>query len=167
MRVKSSSSSFTPAVWAMAMRCSTAFGRKSLPQADDTLMAFSKASRVMMSSGGCPRLMRFSTAAPCAAAIVGLAAEMASLWPRNSEGSYERLNGRGHRIWPCTFRRTTLPRDGASLDLREWRSSIPRWRAPPPPRKRRRLSRGVWKRRRPDQSSLPSRAHHLAGDAAG
>ena len=48
-RVKSSSSSSTPMVWAMASRCSTALVEP--PRAMVTLIAFSNAARVMMSEG--------------------------------------------------------------------------------------------------------------------
>ena len=52
IRVKSSISSFTPAVCAMASRCSTAFVEP--PSAITTVIAFSNAFRVMMSSGRMP-----------------------------------------------------------------------------------------------------------------
>ena len=75
MRVKSSSFSATPAVWAMARRWSTALVEP--PRAMTTVMAFSKASFVMMSSGRMPRLMRSKTAMPAARASAALAGEVA------------------------------------------------------------------------------------------
>ena len=76
MRVKSSSDSFTFAAWAMASRCSTALVEP--PSAMTTVMAFSKAFFVRMSSGrdaalaACPR-----TAAPARRQSSILAGEMA------------------------------------------------------------------------------------------
>ena len=54
--------SFTPAVWAMARRWRTAL--VDPPRAITTVMAFSKASRVMMSRGRIPLFRRLTTAAP-------------------------------------------------------------------------------------------------------
>ena len=75
MRVKSSSVSFTFAEWAMASRWSTALVEP--PSAMTTVMAFSKASRVMISSGRMPRLSSSSTARPAARASCALAGETA------------------------------------------------------------------------------------------
>ena len=61
-RVKSSSSSGTPAALAMAKRCSTALVEPSKAMA--RVMALSKDSRLKMSLGLMPRSMSRCTAAP-------------------------------------------------------------------------------------------------------
>ena len=63
-------------VWAMASRCSTALVEP--PRAMTTLMAFSKAGRVMMSEGLMSLAMRFATAAPARSQSPSLAWEIAS-----------------------------------------------------------------------------------------
>jgi hypothetical protein len=60
--VKSSRPSLTFAAFAIASRCSTAFVEP--PSAITTVMAFSNALRVMMSSGFNPSRSKFTTAAP-------------------------------------------------------------------------------------------------------
>ena len=62
MRVKSSMVSLTPAMWAMARRCSTALVEP--PMAITTVMAFSNAFFVMMSCGRIPARARATAAAP-------------------------------------------------------------------------------------------------------
>ncbi len=76
MRVKSSSPSSTPASRAMAIRCSTAF--VDPPRAITTVMAFSKASRVMISSGLISFSSRFMTAAAARRQSSFLCSETAS-----------------------------------------------------------------------------------------
>ena len=61
-RVQSSMVSFTPAQWAMPMRCITAL--VDPPRAITTVMAFSNAFLVMMSRGRMFFLSRFRTAEP-------------------------------------------------------------------------------------------------------
>lgn len=74
--VKSSIESFTPAAWAIARRCRTALVEP--PRAITVVMAFSKASRVMISRGRIPFLRRFSTAAPASRQSVTLCDETAA-----------------------------------------------------------------------------------------
>ena len=62
MRTKSSRPSLTPAAWAIAMRCRTALVEP--PSVMMSVMAFSKASFVMISRGVMPSLIMFMTAAP-------------------------------------------------------------------------------------------------------
>ena len=62
MRLKSSSSSSTPASLAMASRCSTALVEP--PSAEVTAIAFSNASLVMIIRGVMPRRIMFTTASP-------------------------------------------------------------------------------------------------------
>ena len=76
IRVKSSSVSFTFAACAMASRCSTALVEP--PSAMTTVMAFSNALRVMMSSGLMPCRIRFTTAAPACRQSFFFAGEMAA-----------------------------------------------------------------------------------------
>ena len=76
MRVKSSSSSFTPAACAMASRCSTALVEP--PRAIATVMAFSNALRVRMSDGLISCLIRSSTALPAALQSSSLVRDTAS-----------------------------------------------------------------------------------------
>ena len=81
--------SFTPAQWAIAIRCMTALVEP--PSAMTSVMAFSKASFVMMSRGRMPRLIRFITAWPAFSQsrvfsfeIAACADELGRLMPRAS-----------------------------------------------------------------------------------
>ena len=73
--VKSSSESSTPMVLAMASRCSTAL--VDPPRAMTTVMAFSNASRVMMSEGLMSFAISSCTAAPAARQSSSLVLETA------------------------------------------------------------------------------------------
>ena len=73
--LKSSSSSGIPAEWAIASKCNTAFVEPS--SAILMVIAFSKASRLRMSLGLIPRLMRLCTAAPARKLSCFLASETA------------------------------------------------------------------------------------------
>jgi hypothetical protein len=75
MRLKSSSSSSTPASLAMASRCSTALVLP--PSAEVTAMAFSNAFLVMIMRGVMPRRSRLTTASPAIRASLSRRPSMA------------------------------------------------------------------------------------------
>ena len=96
MRVKSSSRSLTLADEAMASRCSTALVEP--PSAMTTVMAFSKALRVMMSRGAMPRLSRFDHGRAGARAVFALLLGDGVLRRAVRQAHAERFDGGGHGV---------------------------------------------------------------------
>ncbi len=96
MRVKSSMVSFTFAACAMASRCSTAFVEP--PSAMTTVMAFSNAFLVRMSSGLMPEMQHFHDGGPGGAAVVHLRGRNGVLRGAVRQTHAQRFNGAGHRV---------------------------------------------------------------------
>ncbi len=115
MRVKSSSSSGTPAACAIASRCSTALVEP--PSAIVTTMAFSNASRVRIIDGLMPCLIRLTTARPARSASVRLWRETASCAELFGETHSERLDRRRHRVGRVHAAAAARRRDGRALDF--------------------------------------------------
>ena len=96
MRLKSASSSATPASLAMASRCSTAL--VDPPSALASAIAFSNACLVRMSRGRIPSRSISTTAAPAAVGVV-VAAAIDRRWRRRAgQRQPERLTDRAHRV---------------------------------------------------------------------
>ena len=96
MRVKSSIVSFTFAACAMASRCSTALVEP--PSAMTTVMAFSNAFLVRMSSGLNALLQHFHDGGAGAAAIVHLRGRNGVLRGAVRQAHAERFDGAGHGV---------------------------------------------------------------------
>ena len=124
----------------MASRCSTALVEP--PSAMTTVIAFSKASRVMMSSGRMPRLISSSTASAGGARVLRLGRRDGVLRGGIRQRHAERLDRARPWYSPCTCRRSSRRRG--------WR--FPRSARVPCRRP------GHWRRRRPPRSSSPRRA---------
>ena len=117
IRLKSSSSSSTPASLAIASRCSTALVEP--PSAVVTAMAFSNASLVMISRGVMPEAQHVDDGLAGAPGVVLAAGVDRRRRGRAGQRHADRLGDRAHRVGGEHAAARALARAGLALDLAE------------------------------------------------